>query len=1117
MHVDRGFLMRGSARRRTGATSPAEPPAPVVPNARNGEPVAVVGWACRLPGAEDPAAFWRLLVEAEDAVSEMPGTRNVPVPSGGRESPGMSPQVPVGGFLENIDGFDAEFFGISPAEAAWIDPQQRLLLELAWECAEDARIAPGSLRDTATAVFVGAMADDFAKLAARCDATAATRHTLAGTQRGLLANRVSRTLGLRGPSLSVDTGQSSSLVAVHLACESLRRRESRAAFAAGVHLVLDPDGTGVVEKFGALSPNRRCRTFDAAADGYVRGEGGVVLMLKLLSDALADGDPVHCVIRGSAVTNDGHGSDGTAVPSAAGQEAAVRAACAAAGAEPAEVQYVELHGTGTRVGDPVEAAALGAAYGGTRDPDSPLLVGSAKTNVGHLEGAAGIVGLLKAGLCIVHRRIPASLHFDTPNPRIPMDALRLRVVTAARPWPHEDRPLTAGVSSFGMGGTNAHAVLAEPPAAPRADETGTPPEHSAVPVPWVLSGRDAQDLARQAARLRAHLGDSPEASPADIAFSLATTRTRQRHRAVVLGTGADTRLAALDALADGRSHPGTVTGSPGGQGGTAAPVAFLMPGQGAQRLGAGRELHAAHRAFAEAFDEICAHLDGLLDRPLREVMWAAPGTAAADLLDRTDFTQPALFALSVALYRLFAHWGVEPDHLVGHSVGEIAAAHVAGVLSLPDACTLVAARGALMRELPQGGAMVAVEAAAEEVEPLLPGTAVSLAAVNGPRATVVSGDDEAVAEVAAHWRARGRRTRRLPVSHAFHSAHMEPMLDAFAAVAGTLTYHAPTRPTVSALTGRLADGIDTPRHWIRQVREPVRFHDGLLTLRGLGCTTYLELGPDAVLASLAREALTDLPGAAFAAALRRGRPEAETAAAALATLHVQGREPEWGTLLPGARRVALPSQVFLRKSHWPFQGTESGQPGAVPETSARAPQPSLAAPVPTGGTAPGTAAPPPVVPGDREPGPPGSGPQATAGDEPAALGRRRLTLLVRDSVADVLGYGQGETVPLDRAFKELGFDSLGAVEFRDRLGAALGVALPSTLTYDHPTPAAVVERLLAPLDADEAATASPALPPAFGALRPDAAHEPVAVVGVGCRFPGGVVSPEGLWGLVSGG
>ncbi|WP_240627731.1 type I polyketide synthase [Streptomyces scopuliridis] len=1057
-----------------------------------GDSIAVIGWACRLPGAEDPEAFWRLLADGSSAVSEMPEGRILPPLSVHGSSPDPGRATPTGGFLKHVDRFDADFFGISPMEAAATDPQQRLMLELAWECVEDARISPAALEGSGTGVFVGAMADDFAKLRGRLGADRITRHTLGGTQRGLLANRVSHTLGLRGPSLAVDTGQSSSLVAVHLACESLRKGESAMALAAGVHLIVDPDSTASVEKFGALSPDGRCFTFDARANGYVRGEGGVVVLLKPLSRALADGDPVHCVIRGSAMNNDGD-TDGLAVPSAEGQEAVLLRACEHAGVDPDAVQYVELHGTGTAVGDPIEAAALGAAYGSTRSPGRPLLVGSAKTNIGHLEGAAGIAGLLKTGLCIEHRQVPASLNFETAHPRIPLDTLRLSVATGLSSWPRDERPLYAGVSSFGMGGTNAHAVLAEAPMSGRTDAADprdtSLPASPRGPLPWVVSGRDASDVGEQAARLKEFVANNPGLSPVDTGFSLATTRTRHPYRAVVVASGGDDFLAGLDALARGTRSARTVLGSAVGPAAGTATTAFMFSGQGAQRLGAGRELYETYPAFAEAFDEIHAHFDGLLDRPLRDVLWAAPDTAEAALLDRTAYTQPALFAVSVALFRLFGHWGVVPGRLIGHSIGELAAAHAAGVLSLPDACALVAARGALMDRLPEGGAMAAVQAAVDEVEPLLRGTGVSIAAVNGPGSAVVSGDEEAVAAVVAHWASRGRRTSRLTVSHAFHSARMEPMLDAFREVADTLTFHAPTIPVISNVTGRVVDGIDTPDHWVRQIREPVRFHDGLLTLRDMGCTTYLELGPDAVLAPLARDALSDPHGAAFVSALRGGRPEPASAVAALAVAHSQGCDVDWAAVFPGGRRVALPGYAFRRRSHWSVDGSEPGRSGAELERAAEAAPPAGAVPAPAG---------PATSPSLRTQG---------------VQDHRRLMSLVRDTVGMVLGYGTDDTVVTTRSFKELGFDSLSAVEFRDRLGAELDTRLSPTLTFDHPTPAAVVEHLHSLL------TGTVELHRAERRLREveERVHEPVAVVGMGCRFPGGVVSPEGLWGVVSGG
>ncbi|MDJ1130683.1 beta-ketoacyl synthase N-terminal-like domain-containing protein, partial [Streptomyces iconiensis] len=1046
-------------------------------NGSRDEPIAVIGWSCRLPGANDPEEFWHLLSDGVSAISEVPEDRAVPPSSKSPELTSAPSATRYGGFLEQVDGFDAEFFGISPNEAVATDPQQRLTLELAWECVEGARISPTALAGSGTGVFVGAMADDYARLLGRQGPALLTRHTLAGTQRSLLANRVSRTLGLRGPSLTVDTGQSSSLVAVHTACESLRRGESELALAAGVHLTIDPDSTACVERFGALSPAGRCHTFDARADGYVRGEGGVVVLLKPLAHALADGDPVHCVIRGSATNNDG-ATDGLAVPSPAGQEAVLRRACERAGVSPDSVRYIELHGTGTPVGDPVEAAALGAAYGRGLEPGlPPLLVGSAKTNIGHLEGAAGLVGLLKAALSIEHRQVPASLNFAHPNPRIPLEELGLSVPTARTAWPHGDQPLRAGVSSFGMGGTNCHLVLEQAPA-PTGTGTGAPAHGKPAgtnrgPVPWVLSGRDAQDLGAQAARLRDFVAAEPGLAPADAGFSLATTRARHPYRAVVVAGTPEEFGTELDALARGTRPARTVLGTADPAAGSSR-LAFLFPGQGAQRLGAGRELYGASPAFAEALDEICAHFDRLLERPLRDVMWAEPGSAEAGLLDRTAYTQPALFAVSVALFRLFTHWGVAPGHLIGHSIGELAAAHAAGVLSLPDACTLVAARGALMDRLPEGGAMAALQATADEVAPLLHGTRVSLAAVNGPEATVVSGDEDAVDALVAHWSSCGRKTRRLKVSHAFHSERMEPLLAAFREVAGTLAFHPPGTPVISNVTGRVAEALDTPEYWVRQIREAVRFHEGLLSLRDLGCTTYIELGPDAVLSSLARDALSVPQGPAFDSALRSGRPEQASALAALGTAHTRGCDIDWTSVFPGARRVALPTYAFRRRSYWPDLGTGTGRPEPAPG------RPELPEPAP----APRT---------------------ERAGDT------RQLVHTVRDAVAAVLGHGADQTVALTRSFKELGLDSLGAVELRDRLGAQLDLRLEPTLTYDHPTPAAVVEHLRTVLSGTTEAAAAP------HAGLPLNSHEPVAVVGMGCRFPGGVVSPEGLWGLLVGG
>nr|WP_062342995.1 type I polyketide synthase [Herbidospora sakaeratensis] len=966
-------------------------------------PIAVIGLACRLPGAPDPDSFWRLLSEGRDAVGAAPAGRGL------GEAPGA--------YLDEVDRFDAAFFGISPKEAAAMDPQQRLLLELGWEALEEAGIVPASLAGSRTAVFAAALWDDYATLHHLRGARPG-RHAMTGLNRGVLANRLSYVLGLTGPSLTVDAAQSSSLVAVHLASESLRRGESDLALVGGVNLILSPDSGARSAGFGALSPDGRCFTFDARANGYVRGEGGVAVLLKPLDRALADGDRVHAVLLGGAVNNDG-ASAGLTVPDRAAQEAVIRAAHARAGTTPADVGYVELHGTGTPVGDPIEAAALGAALGSAR----PLLVGSVKTNVGHLEGAAGLTGLLKAVLAVRHRRVPASLNFRDPNPAIALDELGLRVAAEPVAWPLEGRAV-AGVSSFGMGGTNAHVVVAEQPVPEPPAESADRPL-----LPFVVSGRDAAALRAQAGRL----ADAARGPVADLAYSLATTRTRFASRAVVLAEDADGLADGLRAVADGREHPSVVRGEAAARPRTA----FLFTGQGSQYAGMGAELYRAEPVFAAAFDEVAAAFAPHLD--LAAVL--EDGS-----LDETRHTQPALFALETALFRLLAHRGVRADVVTGHSIGEVTAAHVAGVLSLPDAAALVAARARLMWSAPSGGAMVAVEATEEEITPHL-GDGVDLGAVNGPTAVVLSGDADAVTRVAGLFAAEGRRTRALTVSHAFHSAHMDPVLDEFHAVAATLTYRPPDIPVVSNVTGRVAtdEQLTDPGYWTRHIRHAVRFHDALTTLRADGVTTYLELGPDAVLSALA-------PGGL--AVLRRGRPEQATLLRALAAAHVRGTEADLGGFAAG-RAAPLPTYPFQRTRHW-FDETPSST---------------------------------------REP--------ADAPNLPDLLD------LVRTQTAIVLGHVTGDAVDGERTFKDLGFDSMAAVELRERLAAATGLDLPAALVYNHPTPHAVVASLRA-----ELAGAPERVVPERAAAH---AEDPVVIVGMACRYPGGVASPEELWRLVADG
>lgn len=975
------------------------------------------------------------------------------------ESAGSIPRW--GGFLDRVDRFDAGFFGLSPREAAATDPQQRLMLELAWEALEHAGIVPATLGGREAGVFFGAIWDDYATLQHQRGPQALTQYAVTGLHRSMIANRVSYTLGLRGPSLVVDTGQSSSLVAVHQACESLRQGETDLALAGGVNLNLAPQSSIAVARFGGLSPSGRCFTFDARADGYVRGEGGAVVVLKRLSDAVADGDPIHCLVLGGAVNNDG-GGEGLTAPSRFAQEEVVRRAYHRAGVDPADVQYVELHGTGTKVGDPVEAAALGAALGRLRDSRQPLLVGSAKTNVGHLEGAAGIVGLLKVALSLRHRELPPSLNFDSPNPLIPLDSLNLRVHRELGPWPNPDRPPLAGVSAFGMGGTNCHVVLsAGPPPAGGQPEDGRSDDGPARTVPWLLSGRSVPALRAQAAALLARLDEQPGLRAADVGLSLAVTRSAFEQRAAVVGQGDAQLRRGLAALARGESSADVLAGRAYGSG----RLAFLFAGQGSQRPGAGRALYDEHPVFAEALDAVCEHVDAAAaaagqapDGPLRDVLFAAPGSAAAESLDRTGTAQPALFAVEVALFRLLESRGVRPDVLLGHSVGELAAAHVAGVFSLADACTLVAARGRLMQALPPGGAMAALQATEQELLPLLAGQEhrVGLAAVNGPESTVVAGDEDEVERIAAHWRTAGRRTRRLRVSHAFHSPHMDAVLDDFRSVVAALDLRPPTLPIVSTVTGgpATAEELGSAEYWVRHVRRPVRFLDGMRRLERQGVTAYLELGPDGTLSTMGRDCLTepDRPAAGPGAGpvlvptLRKDRPEPEALVTALARLHVHGVGVDWEAVFAGhgARRVELPGYAFQRRRHWlggvarPTASGGSGPAQPVDDTTDLTDVTDLT---------------------DLTDVTDPAGPRLRLEGTPAGDRASLLLDLVRSEAAVVLGHGDAGPVDPGLSFKELGFDSLTAVELRDRLGAATGLRLPTGLLFDHPTPLVLAERL----------------------------------------------------------
>jgi acyl transferase domain-containing protein len=897
------------------------------------EPIAILGMSCRFPRANNLAAFWQLLREGRDAIREVPADRwdaNAfydPDPA----VPGKM-SVRRGGFLDEVDKFDPLFFRISPREAVWMDPQQRLILELAWEALEDAGVPPARLRGSSTGVFLGCGVPEY-QLPQQTVPTRINSYTSTGWLPCILSNRISYVFDFRGPSLSLDTACSSSLMAVHLACQSLQRRESTLALAGGISLMLSPVTTIGYSKLMALSPDGRCKTFDAEANGYARGEGGGIVVLKLLSEALKNGDEIEAVIRGTAVNQDGR-TNGLTAPNRFSQEDLLRRAYASAGAAPGQVQYVEAHGTGTLLGDPIEAMALGAVLAEGRPPNRPCAIGSLKTNIGHLESAAGIAGLIKVVLAIRHRMIPPSLHFRTPNPHIPFDRLPLKVQQTLEPWP--EGPALAGVSAFGFGGSNAHLVVSEAPIPEASSSALAESVPGAHLLPLSAHNPEAlQAVARSYRNFLASQGQERGVTVEAICASTALHRSHHDFRLSIVADSEQVLAQRLDAFLAGQTSEGIAVG--GRRSARAGKVAFLFTGQGAQYVNMGRGLYETQPVFRSSLQQCDEILRPLLDRSLLAVLY--PEQAADSPLHETAYTQPALFALEYSLAQQWRAWGVEPAAVMGHSVGEYAAACVAGILSLEDALALIARRARLMHQLPRTGVMASVFADAERVRVAVqPYThCVSLAALNGPRHTVVSGEKQAVQHVLRSLAAEGNSGRLLTVSHAFHSPLIEPALGELEKAARQATY-APARiPFISNLTGKqtLDDTIDAS-YWRRHARQPVQFAAGMQTLRDLGCELFVEIGPHPTLIGMAQEC-TPAGISGWLPSLRKGREDWQQMLESLGQLYVHRVAVDWNALFSGrrTRRIALPTYPFQRERFWWDQVEDADRSGAAAEVNGR--------------------------------------------------------------------------------------------------------------------------------------------------------------------------------------
>ncbi|WAN68825.1 type I polyketide synthase [Moorena producens JHB] len=884
----------------------------------NKEPIAIIGMGCRFPGAKNPEAFWELLCNGIDAITEVPASRwdNELFYDADISKPGKT-NSRWGGFLEQVDRFDPHFFGISPRETQTMDPQQRLLLELAWEALEDAGQPPEELAGTPTGVFMGVSSFDYYELIAQNPSNFST-YTGTGNLNCINANRLSYFFDFHGPSMAIDTACSSSLVAVHLACQSLWSAESTLALVGGVHIVTSPWMSVAYAQGGFMAADGRCKTFDAKADGYVRSEGAGLVILKPLSQALANRDRIYALVKGSAVNQDGY-SNGLTAPNPLAQEAVLRAAYKNAGVSPGQVQYIEAHGTGTKLGDPMEMKALGAVLSVGRAPGDYCAIGSAKTNIGHLEAPAGIAGLIKVALSLHYRQIPPNLHFNEPNPYIKFDKLPLRVQETLTPWPEKSIPAIAGVSSFGFGGTNSHVVLAE--VENREEGVGNKEEERLErPVHLLtLSAKKEAALDELVTSYKNHLQKHPELAIEDVCYTASVGRSHFQYRIAIVTQSIEQLEKRLKSTEKGEETPGVLKGQKIGR--KRPKVAFLFTGQGSQYVNMGRELYENQPTFRQALEQCEELLRPYLENPLLEVLYPQDTpNSNSSLLDQTAYTQPALFALEYALCKLWESWGIKPKVVMGHSVGEYVAATVAGVFSLEDGLKLIALRGRLMQQLAAGGEMVSLIAAESRVIEAISDytNQVAIAAINGPESVVISGEAAAIGAIVNKLESESIKTKQLQVSHAFHSPLMAPMLAEFAAVAQQITYHQPKIPVISNVTGTIADkSIATADYWVEHVVKPVRFVAGIKTLAEQDIGIFLEIGPKPVLLGMGRECLLGSKKL-WLPSLRSGKPESLQMLQSLGQLYVQGIKVDWlGFYQDNApQKILLPTYPWQRKRYW---------------------------------------------------------------------------------------------------------------------------------------------------------------------------------------------------------